>query len=307
MIQTSVIVCVRNGAATIAEQLAALAEQDYDEAWEVVVVDNGSTDATLDVVESWRARLPVLRIVPAVQRVGLAYARNTGAAAAAGRVLAFCDADDVADRRWLSQLIAGAGQADIVGGRLEVELLNGELSRSWRGLPEDDLSRPIMLDYLPYAVGANFAVRRETFETVGGCDEAFTFCGDDVDLSWRIQRSGGLLGFREDAIMHYRLRPDLVGLLRQRYRYGRAEALLRAKFADAVAPTSWRETVWVDRHLLKRSWHVLGGARRRGSWLANVSHRAGQLAGLARHPTKTGTAAPSAGADQLDEQPATRP
>jgi glycosyltransferase involved in cell wall biosynthesis len=282
VIQTSVIVCVRNGAATIGEQLAALAEQDYGDSWEVVVVDNGSTDATLEVIGPWRARLPSLRIVPAAERVGLAYARNVGVAAAAGRRLAFCDADDVADTRWLAELAAGLGQADIVGGRLELDLLNSQLARTWRGLGDGDLRRPILLDYLPYAVGANFAVRRDAFERVEGCDEAFQFCGDDVDLSWRIQRGGGRLAFREEAIMHYRLRSDVIGLMRQRYRYGRAEGLLRAKFADAIAPTSWRQTVWVDRYLLKRSWHLLGGAGRRGSWLAMASHRAGQRRGLTR-------------------------
>jgi GT2 family glycosyltransferase len=217
--------------------------------------------------------------VSAGECAGLAYARNVGAAAARGRVLAFCDADDVADARWLSELTAGLEEAELVGGSLEVELLNGELARRWRGLSDQDLRQPVVLDYLPYAVGANFAVRREAFERVGGCDEAFTFCGDDVDLSWRVQRSGGRLSFREQAVMHYRLRTDLIGLMRQRYRYGRAEGLLRAKFSDAVAPASWRQSVWVDRYLLKRSWHLLAGAERRGSWLAMVSHRAGQLRG----------------------------
>ena len=276
------IVCVRNGADTIGEQLAALARQDYRDPWEVVVVDNGSTDATQEVVAGWRARLPILRIVCAAEQAGLGYARNAGVAAAAGAELAFCDADDVADVRWLSELTVGLHDADIVGGRLEVELLNSALTQTWRGLPERDLRRPVVLDYLPYAAGANFAVRRDAFERVGGCDEVFAFCGDDVDLSWRIQRSGGKLGFREEAIMHYRLRPDLIGLMRQRYRYGRAEGLLRAKFADAIPYTSWRESVWVDRYLLKRSWHLVGGASRRGSWLAMVSHRAGQLRGLTR-------------------------
>lgn len=293
MIQTSVIVCVRNGAATIGDQLAALAEQSYPDGWEVVVVDNGSTDGTSDVVAHWRARLPALTVVPAGNRVGLAYARNVGVRAAAGASLAFCDADDVADRAWLAELTAGLDDADIVGGRLELERLNSELARIWRGLPERDLSHPIVLDYLPYAVGANFAVRREAFDGVGGCDEAFTSCGDDVDLSWRIQRAGGTLRFRQSAIMHYRLRADLVGLMRQRYRYGRAEGLLRAKFDDALAPTSWRESVWVDRYLLKRSWHLLGGARRRGTWLASVSHRAGQLRGARAYRALTDGRSPA--------------
>ncbi len=280
VINTSVVMCVRNGEATVGEQLEALAGQDHGQPWELVVVDNGSTDGTRKVVSQWNGRVPELRIVPADDRVGLAYARNVGVSAAAGSVIAFCDSDDVADRRWLAELEIGVRESDIVGGRLELELLNTELVRDWRGLPERDLRRPVVLDYLPYAVGANFAVRREAFERVGGCDEAFQFCGDDVDLSWRIQRDGGALGFREDAIMHYRLRTELVGLMRQRYRYGRAEGLLRAKFADAVAPTSWRETIWVDRHLLRRSWHLMAGPRQRGAWLAVAAHRAGQLRGL---------------------------
>ena len=59
----SVVVPVRNGAATIALQFEALADQDYDGPWEVVVSDNGSTDATRSVVDEWSAKLPGLRVV----------------------------------------------------------------------------------------------------------------------------------------------------------------------------------------------------------------------------------------------------
>src|SRR5205807_9629623 len=129
LIVASVILCVRNGASTIGDQLAALARQTCPDPWEVVVVDNGSSDGTAGVVQQWRDRLPGLRIVSANQGVGLAYARNVGSHAASGRILAFCDADDVADPGWLAGLIAGAGEADIVGGRLDLELLNDDLVR----------------------------------------------------------------------------------------------------------------------------------------------------------------------------------
>lgn len=283
MTETSVILCVRNGAATIAEQLGALAAQDYAAPWELVVVDNRSTDETVAVVRGWETRLPGLRVVAAPERPSLAYARNVGARAAQGAFLAFCDADDVAAPGWLGALAGGLRQADLVGGRLELELLNGELARHWRGTSEDHLRRPTALGYLPYAVGANFGVRRETFDAVGGCDERFTACGDDLDLSWRIQRAGGVLRLCPDAVMHYRLRADLRGVMRQRYRYGQVEALLRGKFADAIPPVPWKVRLLSVLRLLSRAWRLLGGPRGRGAWLTRASHVAGQIRGSIRY------------------------
>ncbi len=282
-IQASVILCVRNGALTLPEQLGALASQDYTGSWELVVVDNGSTDGTAAVLRQWEPRIPELRIVAAHDRPGLAHARNAGWRAARGEILAFCDADDVADRRWLRALIAGAARADLVGGRLEVERLNGELARHWRGIAEGRGSPPTALGYLPYAVGANFAVRRAAAAAVGGWDEQFTSCGDDLDLSWRIQRGGGSLAFCPDAVMHYRLRPDILGVMRQRYRYGQIEALLRRKFRDAIPPVAPRARLRSVGGLVLGSGQLLAGHCRRGAWLTSASHLAGQLSGSLRY------------------------
>ena len=102
----SVVMPVRNGARYIGEQLTALAAQSYHGPWELVVADNRCTDRTVSVVERFRSALPVVRLVEASTRVSLNHARNVGAAAAAGELLAFCDADDVADRDWLAALRA---------------------------------------------------------------------------------------------------------------------------------------------------------------------------------------------------------
>ena len=283
MIEASVILCVRNGAETVAEQLAALARQQCPDPWEVVVVDNGSSDGTVRVVEHWRDRLPALRIVAANEKAALPYARNVGSRTATGRILAFCDADDVADPGWLAGLLAGAREADIVGGRLDLELLNDAQARSWRWSAGDELWRPTALGHLPYAVGANFAVTRQAFEAVGGCDEAFVFCSDDIDLSWRIQRRGGVLTFREDAVMHYRLRADLKGTMRQQYRYGRTEALLRRKFSAEMPPARWREQWPLYRYLLTRCWHLLADPHRRGAWLSRAAYCGGRVSGALKY------------------------
>src|SRR5205085_6844888 len=116
----SVIVPVRNGERHVGDQMAALAAQDYDGPWEVVVVDNGSTDRTAEVVARWRDRLPSLTVVDASNRRGLNHARNAGRAAARGDFLAFCDADDVATPGWVSALAEAAAQADLVSGAIEL-------------------------------------------------------------------------------------------------------------------------------------------------------------------------------------------
>jgi glycosyltransferase involved in cell wall biosynthesis len=87
-----VVIPIRNGEAYLDAQLAALAAQAYDGAWEVIAVDNGCTDRSIEIVESWREGLPALVVADARDRRGLNYARNRGAAAATGDFLAFCDA-----------------------------------------------------------------------------------------------------------------------------------------------------------------------------------------------------------------------
>ena len=94
---------------------------------------------------------------------------------------------------------------------------------------------------------------------------------------------GGALAFREDAIMHYRLRADLRGAARQQYMYGRTEALLRRKFGDAMPPPVWREQWPIYRHVLTRSWHLLADSHRRGSWLSKAAYCGGRIGGAFRY------------------------
>src|SRR4051812_28957961 len=95
----SVVIPARNAARLLPLQLAALAKQTYAGTWEVVVADHRSADGTARVASEWAARLPCLRVVSVGRRGGANVARNEGARAARGEVLAFCDADDVASPR----------------------------------------------------------------------------------------------------------------------------------------------------------------------------------------------------------------
>jgi GT2 family glycosyltransferase len=273
----SVILCVRNGAAMLERQLAALAEQDFLD-WELLVVDNGSTDDSVSIARRWAGRFPALRIVDASARAGLSYARNAGAAAARGSVLAFCDADDAVSPGWLAALVRCAGDSDLVCGHLRISRLNSPVSQYWRGMSAADREFPEALGYLHYAVGANFAIRKEVYEAIGGCDERFPICGDDIDLSWRVQQAGRTITSCPEAIVDYQLREGLKDMARQRFLYGQAEALLIRKHPGARRATlreRW-PTYW---YLGSRVFHLLLDSRRRGGWIAAASYTAGRISG----------------------------
>jgi glycosyltransferase involved in cell wall biosynthesis len=274
----SVVLCVRDAAATVGDQLRALATQACADPWELVVVDNGSRDATVAVVESWRPSLPGLRVVSAVDRAGLAYARNVGARVARGQLLAFCDGDDVVRPGWLSALVATCPPGGMAGGALAYDRLNDPVARYWRGDAPAADGLPLGHCFLPYAVGANYVIDRATYWEMGGCDERFLTASDDVDLSWRVQLAGRPVTYAPAAVVDYRLRDSVRAAARQRFAYGRAEALLYAKHRRHVDRQleQWLRVLWF---LSSRAHHLVRGRRLRGRWLCVAAYHAGRMLG----------------------------
>ena len=117
------VVPAYNAAATLAEQLEALAAQQYDGDWEVVVVDNGSTDGTADLARRYAARSRRFTLVDGGPRRGHSAPRNAGAKAARGELLAYCDADDVVAPGWLQAMADAACHYDLIGGWLDAPVV----------------------------------------------------------------------------------------------------------------------------------------------------------------------------------------
>ncbi len=224
----SVIVAALNAGSTIEEQLAALATQDDPSIeYEVLVCDNGSQDETRELV----LRRALGRFaVQAHRRVSVARTRSQHwCESCSGEFVAFCDADDVADRRWLSAMVAALQTCDVVAGRVETASLNPNWTRIARPLPEDIQTGP----FLPFAGAGNLALRRRTFQELGGFDPALTWL-EDVDLSWRLQLAGYEIGFASDAIVHVRLRRSIAGIYGQGVHYGSALALLEQRYRSLM-------------------------------------------------------------------------
>ncbi len=274
---------VRNGGGTLGQQLEALGRQTYQGAWEVIVADNGSVDDTRKVAEGFVGRLPGLRVVDASRCPGICVARNVGSGAARGQFLAYCDADDEATEGWLAGLVTTAAAHDLVGGRIDHVSLNDRMTQTWRDtLAVDGL--PSKLGFLSYAVGSNVGVWSDVLRALGGWNEEYDHSGDDVELSWRAQLAGYSLGFAPNAVMRYRHRHDLRGMMKQAYLYGLSDARVYCQFRSAgVLPRSSSGGVKAWARLVARLPDLLGSKTLRGRWLRQACLRWGRLRGSARH------------------------
>ncbi len=167
----SVIIPANNAAATLSRQLEALASQAQPPSFEVIVVANCCSDATVHVAGEFAHKAPT-PVVTADEQASAAYARNIGAGAAAAPYLLFCDADDVVGQGWVEGMLAPLieGRADFVGGTIQVDRdgLPDWIYR-WRYSFFDQ--RCIReRQPLPYVISAALGVTVEAFNAVGGFD-----------------------------------------------------------------------------------------------------------------------------------------
>lgn len=280
----SVIVPVLDGEAHIAEQCDALAAQTYAGDWELIVVDNGCSDRSIEIARGFEDRLPALRIADATARRGLNIARNTGAVAARGELLAFCDCDDVVSAEWLEQLVEAALGADLVGGRLDTKLLNDDTSRAWRpSLPMKALVRE--QGFLEYAPGNNMAVWTKIAREIRW-DESFRFGSSDHGFAWHAQMAGYTLVFAPDALVYQRYRGTIWSMTKQWYRYGTSGPQLYRAFRSQGMPPPDYADAWQRWKVLIRSVpHLWGTRAERGAWIRAATFRVGRLVGSVRFRT----------------------
>ncbi|MDA8105738.1 MAG: glycosyltransferase [Nitrospiraceae bacterium] len=230
-----IIACL-NVADTIAEQLEALAAQQWGETWEVIVADNGCTDETVRIVKQYSECLPNLRIVDAAARRGKSFALNTAARAARGESLVFCDADDEVAPGWVAAMGRALSQHEFVACRMDIEKLNSLWVRKTHRNPQSDgIQQYTYPRYLPHAGGSTIGVKRRLHEEVGGFDETMIRL-QDTDYCWRIQLKGVALHFVPDAVIHVRFRTDLRGIFRQARGCGEYNAKICSKYRPLGMP-----------------------------------------------------------------------
>jgi GT2 family glycosyltransferase len=221
----SVVVCSYNGQATLAKCLEAACRLDYPD-YEVIVVDDGSTDETAQIAERFEVRL--IR----TENGGLSNARNAGLDAATGAIVAFIDDDAWPDRQWLTYLastLTTTRDVGVGGPNLPPEgggLVENAVAHAPGG-PIHVLVSDRQAEHIP---GCNMAFWRDSLQAVRGFDPQFRIAGDDVDICWRLQERGWTLGFSPAAVVLHRRRNSVRSYSRQQFEYGKAEALLEKKW-----------------------------------------------------------------------------
>ncbi len=239
----SVIVCSYNGAQTLGACLDSLGKLNYPK-YEVILVDDGSTDDTAEIA----ARFPAVRYVFQTNH-GLSHARNTGASAARGEVFAYTDSDCMADPDWLYYLIStllSGPYAGVGGPNVSPPAQNWIQAcvAAAPGGPSHVLLTDVIAEHIP---GCNMAWYRWAFESIGGFDPEYRKAGDDVDFCWRIQQAGHEIAFSPTAIVWHHRRFTLGAFRHQQEGYGEAESMLRFKHLIFFGPTGsakWRGQIY---------------------------------------------------------------
>ncbi|MGE3799205.1 MAG: glycosyltransferase, partial [Thermomicrobiales bacterium] len=233
----SVVVCTYNGGRTLADCLDGLSRLDYP-SYEVIVVDDGSTDGSAAIASEFDVR------VISTTNQGLSAARNTGMEAATGEIVAYTDDDARPDPQWLRFLAWSFLTTDHagIGGPNIAPAGDGPIAACVANAPGGPVHVLLTDDVAEHIPGCNMAFRREKLLAIGGFDPRFRTAGDDVDLCWRMQDRGWTIGFNPAAMVWHHRRNSVKTYWKQQQGYGKAEALLEAKWParyNAMGHIAW--------------------------------------------------------------------
>ena len=241
--KVSVVICAYNAEPTMEACLVSLQNLRYP-AFEVIVVDDGSTDQTGAIADSFEG----IHVIHQENK-GLSAARNVGIAASLGEIVAFTDSDCVMDPDWLHYLVATFLQTGLpaVGGPNlpppEDSVVAACVAASPGG-PLHVLLDDVEAEHIP---GCNMAFRREVLDEIGGFDPIYRSAGDDVDVCWRLQDRGYRIGFSPAAMVWHFRRNTMKAYIGQQKGYGKAEALLYFRHPqrfNALGYSRWRGRIY---------------------------------------------------------------
>ena len=282
--EVSVILPVFNGEETIGEALSAILGQVSTFTFELVVVDNDSTDSTAAIVDKFSNADSRVRRVTAPDQHNLSYVRNVGVGSASGRYVLFCDDDDIVAPGWLEAMASGLADHAFVVSRMEYDDLNpAEVMRGRARFQSQELER--LFDYI-VSNGA-IGIHRDLWIELGGNNEHLGVAGEDFDFAIRAQRDFGVEPVLvPNAVYHYRQRAGARSTWVQARRYGRSHvALYRLYGRGRVDLRDER------RRALRDWWWVVSRApllfrpERRVRWARKAGMRVGRIVGSFKERT----------------------
>ncbi|HPE47192.1 MAG TPA: glycosyltransferase family 2 protein [Hyphomonas sp.] len=287
--KVSVILPCYNGASTVGEQLDALARQTYKGELEVVFVNNGSSDNSVEIAESYSDRLPGLRVVNAGAGPGkpighVSHSYTVGFGAVTGDVIFLCESDDIVEDNWLEILVPELEHHDFVAPSIDYVMLNDEdirpLPENADQTPENGLPSQVGPLFLTYANCCAIGMTRACFEKVGMPSTA-VHTAWDVDYCWRVQLAGMKLHFVPEAVVHYRVRNNARARINQAKTWGESHTYLLIRYgmpsmARYVAYCGWR----LFRTTIYLGMGMASGKKNYAYWVWPLAFAIGQTKGI---------------------------
>ena len=273
----SVVIPCYNAEKTLDVQLQALLGQEWSQSWEIVLVDNRSTDNSRRIALSYCDRLPNLRVVDAASRQGQPYALNTGINSARGEFVALCDADDQVAPGWVAAMGEALSQHDFVACRLDTIKLNP----SWlRGHEQESGLQSIWYPpWLPHAGGGTLGFSKSLFESVGEFADSLPYL-HDTDFCFRAQMLGHKLHFVTDAVLHVRGRDSLFGHYRQSRNFAEYNVILAKRYwSNDEQSRDFYMRFFSDWLQLFRRPHKLRSRSGQFAWMWRYGRQVGRLRG----------------------------
>lgn len=225
----SIVIPVRNRPLDIDDCLKSIEKLDYpQEKIEIIVVDDASTDHTVNVIRSHGVK-PVCNIFP----LGPGACRNLGVNKASGEIIAFLDSDCTVSSNWLQEIVPYFSLIGIsaVGGFVAGFYKSSLVDRYEDSCSSLNMGLRIIYNNNAengfYVPSCNLFVRREVFQEVKGFNPSMRV-GEDVDLCWRLRDQGYNLLYTPFGTVHHKHRNKLLGMLTRRFEYGTSEADLYA-------------------------------------------------------------------------------
>lgn len=285
----SVLICTRNRAEYLGRTIRAVAAQSMSgNGFEILIVDNGSIDRTLEVVRECQSTITKVTVRYVFEgEIGLSVARNRAIREAKGEILCFLDDDAVPEPEWLPRLCAVFAQSEKIlcaGGTIipEYEAKPPRwFDKKCEGIFKPTFKHPVLhsTSYPHYPYGANYAVKASAFRIIGKFDTRLGYSGsslipgEETDFLRRIELAGYRIMVDPIAVVRHVIpagRLTKEYFIKRTYAQGCCDAILHWRFDENPMPVDWKNRLWglsrsvmrlamaYGRHLAK--WIVAGRA-----------------------------------------------